>query len=244
MIGDPPRMRMFAGPNGSGKTTVKNGLARPQPWFGSYINPDEIEREIRETGSLSLDQFDLTASSDQIRSWLANSSLLQRTRLGAFLTQVSCHSGLVDFGGLSMNSYYASSLAGFLRHQLLNRKKSFSIETVMSFKDKVELLRDAQAAGYRTYLYYVATEDPVINIERVKYRVSQGGHDVPEEKIISRYHKSLKLLPQAIKHSNRAFLFDTSEPVSWYFAETTDGCEIELKSDEMPNWFEPVWDQF
>lgn len=44
MSSDPPRLRMFAGPNGSGKTTVKNGLQRQPQWFGIYINPDELEK--------------------------------------------------------------------------------------------------------------------------------------------------------------------------------------------------------
>ena len=38
-----PRLRMFAGPNGSGKTTIKNGISRPPDWFGIYVNPDELE---------------------------------------------------------------------------------------------------------------------------------------------------------------------------------------------------------
>jgi hypothetical protein len=44
--------------------------------------------------------------------------------------------------------------------------------------------------------------------------------------------------------TNRAFFFDTSEAEPWYFAEAVDGMTIELKSDEMPNWFQPIWDQF
>lgn len=43
MSSAPPRLRMFAGPNGSGKTTVKNGLHRSPSWFGIYINPDDLE---------------------------------------------------------------------------------------------------------------------------------------------------------------------------------------------------------
>ena len=49
-----PRLRMFAGPNGSGKTTVKNTLGKPESWFGMYINPDDLEASIRHTGLLPL----------------------------------------------------------------------------------------------------------------------------------------------------------------------------------------------
>lgn len=71
---------------------------------------------------------------------------------------------------------------------------TFTFETVMSSRDKVDLLCKAQQLGYRTYLYYVATEDPIINISRVKARVRRGGHWVPEDKIVSRYSASLDLL--------------------------------------------------
>lgn len=143
-----------------------------------------------------------------------------------------------------MNSYHASVLADFLRRKALESSKSFTFETVMSARDKVELLRDAQSRGFRTYLYYIATEDPAINVRRVKNRVAGGGHDVPEDKIVARYYRSLALLPEAIRHTHRAFFFDTSQTESWYFAEAANGTAIELKSDAMPNWFQPIWDQF
>lgn len=114
----------------------------------------------------------------------------------------------------------------------------------MSALDKVEILQAGQQRGYRTYLYYIATEDPGINVQRVKNRVAEGGHDVPEAKIVSRYHRSLANLPQAIRYTNRAFFFDTSADEAWYFAEATDGITIELKSDEIPNWFQAIWDEF
>ena len=48
-----PRLRMFAGPNGSGKSTLKSYL--PKDLLGVYLNPDEIEQEIRRQGFLDLD---------------------------------------------------------------------------------------------------------------------------------------------------------------------------------------------
>ena len=107
----------------------------------------------------------------------------------------------------------------------------------MSFPDKVELLRKAQARGYRTYLYYVATEDPSINISRVRYRVRMGGHSVPEDKIISRYTRSLDLLAQAVQFTNRAYIFDNSTHEHIWLAEITDGHTLEMKTDQVPAWF-------
>jgi predicted ABC-type ATPase len=238
-----PRLRMFAGPNGSGKTTVKLALSRPPEWFGIYINPDDLEKTIRETGRLALEPFELTTATEEIRSYFASSSFLRDAHLDQGAKEIECRGGELDFGRLTMNSYYASVLADFLRRKALEASKSFSFETVMSARDKVELLRDARRQGFRIYLYYIATEDPAINVRRIQQRVAGGGHDVPEEKIVARYHRSLALLPEAIRHTDRAYFFDTSNAESWYFAEITNGVSIELKSDEIPNWFQPIWDQ-
>ena len=117
--------------------------------------------------------------------------------------------------------------------------------TVMSSPDKVAFLQKAQQAGYRTYLYFVATEDADINVSRVKYRVQVGGHPVAEDKIRSRYVRSLELLPQAVAHADRAYIFDNSGAERVWVAEVTDGLEIEMKTDEMPAWFKvALWDQF
>jgi len=234
---------MFAGPNGSGKTTVKNGLLRPPEWFGIYINPDELEETIRTTGTLSLDPFDLTTSTDEIRQFFVSSPFLQSQQLHTAAQAIEYRNDQLDFTGLEMNSYYASVLSDFLRRKAIESSKSFAFETVMSSPDKVDLLRNARISGFRTYLYFVATEDPTINVRRVQFRVAKGGHNVPEDKIVSRYYRALSLLREAVCFTNRAFFFDTTDE-AWYFAEITNGTDLDLKSDRIPNWFRPIWDQF
>ncbi len=109
----------------------------------------------------------------------------------------------------------------------------------MSSPDKVDLMRRAREAGFRVYLYYIATADPAINSSRVQSRVNSGGHDVPEDKIVSRYYRSLDLLYDAIRNSNRAYVFDnsTEEKEKVWLAEMTDGGQLTLNSDEVPEWF-------
>ncbi len=141
--------------------------------------------------------------------------------------------------GGEVNSYVASVAADFLRRALVERKCSFTFETVMSSPDKVALLAMARSAGYRTYLYYIATDDPQINISRVRNRVKLGGHDVPEDKIVARYHRSLGLLMDAIRHTDRAYIFDNSgeDLGKTWLAEITDGSLLELKVSQIPAWF-------
>jgi predicted ABC-type ATPase len=243
MSGAIPRLRMFAGPNGSGKTTIKNNLGRPPDWFGIYINPDDLEASIRNSGRLSLASFGLDTTTEEIQQHFASSVLLQRHSLSNDAATIQCRGAELYFGEIRFNSYHASVLSDFLRRKALQLSKSFSFETVMSSPDKIALLREAQSQGFRTYLYYVATEDPAINIERVKLRTAQGGHDVPEDKIVSRYHRSLQLLIDAVRFTNRAFFFDTSASTGWYFAKVTDGKQLQLESNEMPNWFQTIWKQ-
>lgn len=230
-----PRLRMFAGPNGSGKSTLKEELL--PHWLGIYVNADDIEAEIRAQGCLHLSPLGVATTEAQLLAFLADSTLLQQAGLAEASQQIRLHGDRVDFGSVAVNSYYASVLVDFIRHDLLRRKVSFTFETVMSARAKVEFLCKARAQGFRTYLYYVATEDPEINVSRVAHRVSMGKHDVPRDKIIQRYHRSLDLLPDAVFCSDRAYVFDNSGSERVWIAEITDGCELEIKTDLMPYWF-------
>jgi predicted ABC-type ATPase len=239
----PPRLRMFAGPNGSGKSTIKS-VIRPE-LLGVYINPDEIEKDIARFDSLNLRDYDVATTAEEILPFFHNSTLLARADLLDEAHELRFNDDRLSFFAVSVNAYFASVAADFLRQKLLERSASFTFETVMSSPDKVELLRKAQGRGYRTYLYYVATEDPMINVSRVRHRVKMGGHPVPEDKIVSRYHRSLELLSEAIRYSSRAYIFDNSGRERLWVAEITGGTSLELKTDSLPFWFEQaVWNKF
>jgi predicted ABC-type ATPase len=230
-------MRVFAGPNGSGKSTLKSVL--PPPLLGVYLNPDEIERQIREQGFLDLNAYGLTVTADEVLPFFCDSPLLRSAGLADAAQRLGFEDGRLDFANVPVNSYFASVAVEFLRLKLLERRVSFTFETVMSHPGKVEVLANAQQAGYRTYLYFIATDDPEINISRVRTRVRQGGHPVPEEKIAPRYYRSLDLLMDAIRHANRAYIFDNSghQQERTWLAEITDGRILEMKTDRVPAWF-------
>ncbi len=230
-----PRLRMFAGPNGSGKSTFKS-IIRPE-LLGIYVNPDEIEKEIREYDFLDLKNYQVSTTKQEILDFFIHSQFLKTVDSLDDAHALRFNDDKLIFRDVEVNSYFASVAADFIRQKLIDCSKSFTFETVMSSTDKVELLRKAQARGYRTYLYYVATEDPAINISRVRYRVKMGGHSVPEDKIISRYERSLELLMQAVHYSNRSYIFDNSTHEYIWFAEITDGKLLELKTDQFPAWF-------
>ena len=237
MSGPIPRVRMFAGPNGSGKSTLKSVL--PQELLGVYLNPDEIEHTIRQQRFVDLETYGISLTTEEVLPFFTQSRLLQEAGQTEAVQRLTFGAGRLDFAGVEVDSYLASVVVDLLREKLLERKVTFTFETVMSHPSKVALLEKAQGLGYRTYLYYIATDDPEINISRVRSRVKLGGHDVPEDRITSRYHRSLALLMEAIRHTNRAYIFDnsTSEQDRTWLAEVTEGRELEMKADRIPAWF-------
>ena len=190
--------------------------------------------------------YGVETNKEEILRFFIKSSLLQKAEMDEEAGYLSFDEGKLSFHEVTVNAYFASVVADFLRQKLLEKRVSFSFETVMSSPAKVALLKQAQALGYRTYLYYIATEDPSINVARVKAWVDRGGHDVPVEKIVSRYDRSLNLLLEAVKHSNRVYVFDNSRQGTeqLWVAEITNARELELKGDPMRLWSQKtVWDK-
>lgn len=230
-----PRLRVFAGPNGSGKSTMKSAI--PPHLIGIYINPDEIEKAAKESGRLEFGDFQLAVASEDVLGFLRDHRLVKSARLGEEAAKIGFSNNGLDFQAVAMNSYFASVFSDFIRSKLLEAGLSFTFETVMSSDDKVAFMLKARESGYRTYLYFVATEDPEININRVRNRVAAGGHPVPTEKIVQRYGRCLGLLPAAVAASNRAYIFDNSGADLVLLAEVTDGTDLEFKVEEVPDWF-------
>lgn len=104
----------------------------------------------------------------------------------------------------------AAQEAEQIRHILLQAGKEFTFETVLSTERNLELLKQAKEQGYEIHAVFVLTCDPDINKRRVKARVKAGGHDVPEEKIISRYERSLLNLAKLVRIADHTRVIDNS----------------------------------
>lgn len=244
-----PRLRVFAGPNGSGKSTIHE-LLRPE-WIGVYVNADEIEKQLHRHGALDLNEFELTAPPADLQQrfcfHLSASPLLGKHGLLPVAQALTVRAdGVLQLAPEHANAYVAAVLADAIRRELLAQGRTFTFETVMSSPDKIGFMREAQDKGYRTYLYFVATDDPEINISRVKLRVSQGGHDVPEGLIRSRYARSIDLLDEACTAANRAYVFDNSGDAHELIAEISDGDELTVHAAALPAWFTDttLWKSF
>jgi len=232
------RMRVFAGPNGSGKTTVFRGLLESSKIsLGIYVNADDIEKEFYVSNSLSLEQYQLDLSIEQVQDFFrqSNFSPVKRNELDLWQKIQIAENKIIL--STTIDSYIAADIAEFIRQRLLAEGISFTYETVMSHPDKIKFLKAAKNSGYRVYLYFVSTEDPEININRVNIRVAQKGHDVLNNIIKDRYYKSLKNLKAAVKESSRAFIFDNSQNHINLIAEITDGIDVAINQTlNVPTW--------
>lgn len=70
---------------------------------------------------------------------------------------------------------------------LLDRMQDFAVETTLATRTLLKTVRMAQKAGYTVTLLYFWLNTPELAVERVRARVSTGGHDIPEETIRRRY---------------------------------------------------------
>jgi predicted ABC-type ATPase len=85
-----------------------------------------------------------------------------------------------------------------------------AFETVMSHFSHIDYMLEAKRRGFEVRLYFVATDDPAINIDRVASRVARGGHGVPEDRVVARYGRCLANLPAAILAADYVRLYDNS----------------------------------
>lgn len=178
---------MFAGPNGSGKTSLVRKLAKEFSADGlfqlhRFLNADDMLSALNQGTGISFSALPQPPQLDELRAALINSQRIHPDHPFLAAMRIEGTELLAPSG--SADGYVGAAIADFLREALLAANASFSFETVMSHPSKVDCLRRARARGYRTYLYFVATDSPDLNVLRVRTRIAQGEHAVPEQKIV------------------------------------------------------------
>jgi len=114
---------------------------------------------------------------------------------------------------LEITPYQAAALANALRLELFRQRESFVFETVFSdpVGDKVSFLKKAAAAGCAIVLCYIGITNASVSEERVAMRVSQGGHDVPPEKLGARFPRTIANLKAALAQLPLVLVYDNSD---------------------------------
>lgn len=116
-------------------------------------------------------------------------------------------------GELGIDAYQGAEVAAKLRQELASQKESFIFETVFSDPagDKLDFLKQAARQDYNVVMCFIGISGADRSEERVAMRVSQGGHDVPGEKLIARFPRTMANLNRAIRELPCAYLFDNDD---------------------------------
>ena len=235
------RLRIIAGPNGSGKSSVFDLIKEFKEKekvisTGPFVNSDLIEKSFRDRGLIKLSDFLITSPSSTIlQDYLKISTLKSPYEPAIIQDLVVLEDKCLKLKGKVSSPRLGMIVSDLIREELLKRNISFTMETVFSHTDKVHFMQRAKNAGYKVYLYFVSTENPEINIKRVEGRVAAGGHDVPTNKIVDRYDKTMNNLYNAVKISYRAYLFDNSGASTVKIAEKDKDGMIHFE-ESVPEW--------
>ena len=234
------RVRIFAGPNGSGKSSLFRGFQHEiKEKTGFFVNADEIELKLNQSSLIDLQHLGLSATQATLDEFINNSdslSLIKKANDSGHKIDLQIKENCLIDNSVGSHSYEGSFVASFIRHLFVEQNKSFSFETVMSHSSKVTEIIDMKNKGYTPYLYFVCIDKPEVNISRITNRVVLGEHDVPSNKVIQRYQRSLELLHEVLPLCYRAYLFDNSGKEYELIAELYQG-DLEIKTDFLPQWF-------
>lgn len=141
---------------------------------------------------------------------------------------------------LRIDAYRAAEMAGRVRRDLIAGRESFVFETVFSdpAQEKVAFLRAAADAGYGVVLCFIGLDSAELSDERVSLRTLMGGHDVPRDKLLARYPRSLRNLAFAMRELPLVRVFDNSVSGRPHrqIAELADGQLVQLGLPT-PRWF-------
>lgn len=132
-----------------------------------------------------------------------------------------------------------------LREQLLKEHKDFIFETVLSSDGKVDFLKRAKEEGYFIRIFFICTETPSINAARIAKRVMEGGHDVPIQKIISRYLKAITNATKVAAFADRAYFYDNSidNQEARILFRTSEGKLVKQYTESIPDWAKTIKDK-
>ena len=141
-----------------------------------------------------------------------------------------------NLGGYTEENYiraseiYRETVKGFMESNA-----DFMIESNLAESRSYEWISLLKRKNYQIILYYLSTDDVLINIGRVQRRVKEGGHDIAEGIIRSRYSQSHSYLKTKLSEFKEVYLIDNSNDASQVQVKLVDGVIVE-KAVDLQNW--------
>ena len=145
-----------------------------------------------------------------------------------------------NLGGYNETNYErANEIYRQTISQLLSSGSDFMIESNLADNRSYEWLKLIKKKGYKINLYYLSTDDVAINIGRVQRRVLEGGHNIPEEIIKTRYLQSHSYLKTKLQAFEEVYLIDNSTDTSQIQVKIENGT-IVFQLAELQNWISGI----
>lgn len=120
--------------------------------------------------------------------------------------------------------------------QLFAEGQTFAIETTLATKIYRNKIIDARSKGYKVILLFFWLENVEMAIDRVRIRVAEGGHNIPEDVIFRRYYSGISnLFDLYINIADQVIIFDSSEALPMTIAYKTMGTDITINHLEKYN---------
>ncbi len=138
--------------------------------------------------------------------------LLPRLGLMRFLNADEIARGLSPLDP-TLSAFKAGRLLLEEARSLMAAKASFAIESTLSGKTYIALIREAKASGYRFLLHYIVIGSGAQAVGRVALRVRLGGHHVPEEDVLRRFDRSRRhFIEDYLPLADEWVLWDNAAP--------------------------------
>ena len=130
----------------------------------------------------------------------------------------------------------AAKIAIGLRNECMEKGNSFNEETTLTGKTILKLIDKVREKNYKLHLFYVGVGSPDISKERIKKRVADGGHHIPDEVVDKRYKESLKNFEKILKKFDNVVVYDNSVRFRTLL-RIIDKKVIKI-ADDLPEWME------
>ena len=114
---------------------------------------------------------------------------------------------------------------------------SFALETTLSGRLYAKIIQELQEKGYKIQLVYVFLDNPDMCIERIKTRVREGGHYIPDEDVRRRYKRSLKNFWDVYKNAVDSWALYYNGPEKNVLVATGNGSKFDIVDESLYNDF-------
>lgn len=144
---------------------------------------------------------------------------------------------------------HAWTLGKEMLEKMIAGKQTYAFETTLGGNTITRLLIEAAKAGIKVNIWYAGLGSVELNLARVKARVEQGGHDIPEADIRKRWDSSRRNLIKLLPHLDSLRLYDNSAeadpkngtlPRPELLLHIKDKKIVGITSSEAPEWAKPI----